>query len=271
MITNSENQTAYSADGTRIGFTKIGSGPVPLVIVHGALSVGVHWMPVAEAMAAHCTCYVMDRWGRGTSEDHNEYSLESEVDDIRAVLEAAGPNAYLLGHSSGAIYALETALQYPLTGLVLYEPPLHAFHGRFVEDALSRMRVAAREERFEDVVAIFARDEEGFGVSDDELSHMRTTPRWENMVALAPQSVCEWEELAEIGLTVDRYRGLQVPTLLLTGTLTKDHPSFATRALASTLPNARTVLLDGQNHLAHAAAPELVANEVVAFIRGNSR
>lgn len=164
MVLNSyERQTVRSADGTRIGFTRVSSGPVPLVIVHGALSAGVRWISVAEALADQCTCYVMDRWGRGASEDHAEYSLESEVDDIGAVLETAGPDAFLFGHSSGAIYALEAALQYPIAGLVLYEPPLHAFHGRFVDDALSRMLVAAREERFEDVVAIFARDEEGSG------------------------------------------------------------------------------------------------------------
>lgn len=50
------------------------------------------------------------------------------------------------------------------------------------------------------------------------------------MVALAPQSVREWDHLVEASLPVDRYEGITVPTLLLAGTETEDHPSFATHA-----------------------------------------
>lgn len=264
-----ENQTVRSADGTRIGFVKIGSGPVPVVIVHGALSTGASWRSVATAMAEHCTCYVMDRWGRGASDAHTDYSLTREIEDIAAVIEAAGPDVYLLGHSSGAIYALETAHRFPVAGLVLYEPPLHTFHGRFVEEILDRIRMAAREERFDEVVAIFLSDE--VQMPEDELSRMKGTPPWEHMVSLAPQSVREWEELAEVGLTVDRYRNVVTPTLLLAGTETKDHPSFATRALESTLSNTRTEMLNRQGHGAHLGAPDLVVQAVTDFIVGTFR
>lgn len=37
-----------SDDGTRIGFTKVEFGPISMVFVHGALSSGESWMPVAE-------------------------------------------------------------------------------------------------------------------------------------------------------------------------------------------------------------------------------
>jgi pimeloyl-ACP methyl ester carboxylesterase len=264
-----KNQTVRSADGTHIGFSKIGSGPLPLVIVHGALSSGEQWMPVATAMTEHCSCYVMDRWGRGGSDDRADYSLEREVEDIRAVLEVAGPDAYLLGHSSGAIYNLEAALHAPLAGLILYEPPLHAFHGPFVEDVLDCIRMAAREERFDDVVSIFFNDEAR--VPENELSRLKATQLWEHMVALAPQSVREWEELGEVGLTVDRYRNVAVPTLLLAGTITKNHPSFATQALESILPHARTVMLDGQGHSGSQSAPDLVAKVATSFMLEGSR
>lgn len=268
-MNGSEDQTVRSADGTRIGFAKLGSGQIPVVIVHGALSAGARWRPVAIAMAEHCTCYLMDRWGRGASENRTEYSLEREVDDIGAVIEAAGPGAYVLGHSSGAIYALEAARRYSIAGLVLYEPPLHAYRGRFVETVLPRVRVAARQGRFQDVVSIFLSGE--VGIPANELARMQATPLWEEMVALAPQSVREWEELADLGLTIDRYRDVRRPILLLAGTLTKNHPSFATRALESTLPDVRTVMLDGQGHVAHMIAPELVAKEVSATLRHLSR
>lgn len=101
---------------------------------------------------------------------------------------------------------------------------------------------------------------------EEELSLLKKTPLWEHMVALAPQSLREWEELAKVRLTVDRYRNLAVPVLLLTGSDTRDHPSFATDALQGILPNARTAVLDGHGHGAHLSAPDLVAREVTSVL-----
>ena len=104
---------------------EIGNGPVPLVIVHGVLDTAESWLMVAEALSEHRSCFVMDRRGRGRSGDGQAYSFEREVEDVEAVLHAAGPNAFLLAHSSGAIYTLEAARRTPVTGLILDEPPLH--------------------------------------------------------------------------------------------------------------------------------------------------
>lgn len=256
--------TVRSADGTQIGFRRIGSGPTPIVIVHGAISSSQTWMEVATSLAEHCTCYVMDRWGRGGSESREEYSFEREAEDIRAVLEVAGPDAYLLGHSSGAIYSLEAALEAPLAGLILYEPPLHANHGRFAEEILPRISEAAGEGRFDDALAIFLVEEAM--VPEEELASLRTTPVWEVQLGLTPQSVVEWQDMARAAPTVERYRSIEVPTLLLAGTETAEHPSFATDDLERLLPNVRTASLEGQGHTAHRIAPDLVAEEVAAFL-----
>lgn len=260
-----EQRSVLSADGTGIGFTKIGSGHVPLVIVHGALSTGRPWMPAATAMAEHVTCYVMDRWGRGQSASRADYSMEHEVEDIAAVLDAAGSGAYLLGHSSGAIYALEVAARSAVAGLVLYEPPLHAFHsGRFVDEVWDRIRVAGEEGRFEDAISIFLTDEAQ--MPPNALASLQTTPLWKEMVATAPQSVREWGELIQLQPTVERYEALVTRTLLLAGTETEAHPSFATKALANTLPNSRTRMLVGEGHFAHLSAPERLAEVVTEFV-----
>ncbi|HSM56058.1 MAG TPA: alpha/beta hydrolase [Candidatus Sulfomarinibacteraceae bacterium] len=257
-----KTQTVRSEDGTRIGFAKVGSGPVPLVIVHGALNSAEQWLSVAKALAEPCTCYVMDRRGRGRSGDAAAYDFEREIEDIAAVLQAAGPEAFLLGHSSGAIYALEAARRQSIEGLALYEPPLH-FQRQF-EEIFERIRPLMEQEQFNEAVVLFYREEAG--VPEEQLSVLRSTPLWRHMVALAPTAHREWEALLEAGLTVERFREVSEPTLLLTGTVTQDHTSFATRALEATLPDARVVLLEDQAHAAHRMAPELVAKEVADFM-----
>jgi pimeloyl-ACP methyl ester carboxylesterase len=75
MSAQPEDLSVRSADGTRIGFVKTGSGPA-LVLVHGVLNTADQWLSVAMAMADHCMCYVMDRRGRGRSDDGADYSLD---------------------------------------------------------------------------------------------------------------------------------------------------------------------------------------------------
>ena len=257
-----ETHTVRSADSTRIGFAKIGSGPAPLVIVHGALNSAEQWLSVAQALAEHCTCYVMDRRGRGRSGDGTAYVFDREIEDIAAVLQVAGPDAFLLGHSSGAIYALEAARRQPIAGLVLYEPPLHL--QRQFKEIFERIRPLMQQERFNDAVALFYWEEAG--LPEEQLSALRSTPLWTQMVTLAPTAHREWEALLETGLTVERFGEISVPTLVLTGTVTEDHTSFVTRALRSTLPDARIELLDDQAHAAHRMAPGLVARKVTDFL-----
>lgn len=115
MPVPSTTHTVRSSDGTRIGVHTLGSGP-PVVLVHGAWNWAEHWMDVAEQLADAYTCSVMDRRARGSSGDHDEYSFDREIDDVAAVLEDAGPDSSLLGHSSGAIYALETPVGRPSNG-----------------------------------------------------------------------------------------------------------------------------------------------------------
>jgi len=264
-----EYHTARSADGTAIGFTKIGSGSIRVVLVHGALSSGEQWMTVAQTMGENFTCYVMDRWGRGGSNSHTYYSLNSEAEDIVAVLKVAGPEAYLLGHSSGAIYALEAALKMPPAGLILYEPPIHAFHGRFAEETLKRIQDASVKGNFEEALSIFLTDEGG--LPESVVAKLQSTSGWDQMVKLTPHSVKEWSELAQKKPTVERYRDVAVPTLFLTGTETENHASFATQALHEMFPKSRIVKLNGQGHGANLDAPEIVAKEISSFILETNR
>src|SRR5690349_3668457 len=92
-----------SKDGTPIAYDRTGEGPA-VILVAGALSVRndpivAH---LAELLAQQFTVFNYDRRGRGDSGDTPPYAVEREIEDIDAIVDAAGGSAYLYGISSGA-------------------------------------------------------------------------------------------------------------------------------------------------------------------------
>ncbi|HEV8174641.1 MAG TPA: alpha/beta hydrolase, partial [Actinoplanes sp.] len=117
--------TVTSADGTTIAYETLGSGPA-LILVDGAMCYRDFGPArgLAKALADSYTVYIYDRRGRGGSGNTLPWSPAREVDDLAALLAAAGGSAYLFGCSSGAVLAADAANVLPgFTKLALYEPP----------------------------------------------------------------------------------------------------------------------------------------------------
>ena len=236
----------------------------PLVIGHGSLASSESWLSVATLLANRFTCFVMDRRGYGRSGNSPNYAIEREYEDIEAVLAAAGKEVSLLGHSYGAICALGAATRTEITHLVLYEPPL-AVSGSVTGGALGDYRKAIESGDLDGALALglnkFA------GVTSDQIQAIRSSPFWPKMASLAPSWVREVEAIEELGPSLDRYRDLLIPTLLLSGTLSPKYPlQDATGALGATLKHVQISRLEGQSHDAHSRAPTLVAERVAAFL-----
>jgi pimeloyl-ACP methyl ester carboxylesterase len=100
--------TVRSADGTAIAFDQVGRGPA-LVLVMGAFCDRSSAAVLAAALGSSFTVYSYDRRGRGDSGDQPTYAAEREIEDLGAVIQAAGGSAFVYGHSSGAALALEAA------------------------------------------------------------------------------------------------------------------------------------------------------------------
>src|SRR5574342_253652 len=123
--------TVRSKDGTAIAYERLGEGP-PLILVDGALcSRAFGPMPkLAPLLAPHFTVFMYDRRGRGESGDTKPYAKERELEDIGALVQAAGGKAHLVGLSSGAALVLEAAAAgLRVNRVAAYEPPY------MVEDA----------------------------------------------------------------------------------------------------------------------------------------
>jgi pimeloyl-ACP methyl ester carboxylesterase len=256
------DDSVRSADGTSIGYRRIGSGPT-IVVVHGALTTGEQWLQLADALADRFSCILMDRRGRGRSGDSVRYSISKECDDIEAILKLAGPSAALLGHSYGALCTLEAARRLPVVNLVVYEPPL-PIRGSVIGPAFGEMRVAVKAERLEEGLSIGLTGL--VKMSAEELAGLQASPQWPLMVALTPTWLRECEVLDKIEHGVARYSRIASPTLLALGTATAQHHVDATRALESALPNARVVELRDQGHFAHLTATAEFAAAITEFL-----
>ncbi len=255
---------ALSADGTRIAYRRLGSGPA-LVFVHGSVSTHTDWMRVARLLAPRYTCYTIDRRGRAHSGGGlSSYSLEREYEDIAAVIAQAGPLAALIGHSYGAICTLGAALRHPVPRLVIYEPPLSTgglIAGEYLEPYKRAIAEGDMDNALDIGLSRFTR------LTPQAIAAMRVSKAWPRLRALAPSWTRELEAMDTLDPSVDRYAALACPILKLVGALSPEHPlRDASRALAAVLPSARVETLEGHGHMAMRDAPERVAKLIENFL-----
>jgi pimeloyl-ACP methyl ester carboxylesterase len=258
-----------SADGTSIVVEHYGEGPA-LAVVPGALSDLTSWMACAPLLAHGRSVLVIDRRGRGGSGDAASYEPELEIEDVLAVLAAAGGPADLLGHSSGAILALQAAERTPreLRRLVLYEPPVFLEEDDRIPTDLPERLDALLASGDEDVaLETFLR--EGPRSPDAEIRGSRRHPVWSRMLTMA--RTAPYDARIQLGFDLDlrRLATMGTPTLMLIGTQSPSRMRNGSEAIAKALPAARIEELPGQGHIAHVLAPGLLADAVDRFLSGD--
>lgn len=141
-----------SRDGTSISYERRGSGPA-VILVGGGLDDGAENAPLAAALGGRFTTYNYARRGRGQSGDTPPYDVRREIEDIDALIAAAGGQAYLFGVSSGGMFALEAAA----AGLAVYDVPYDTASDaeqRF-DQYREQLDAALAEGRPGDAVALF--------------------------------------------------------------------------------------------------------------------
>jgi pimeloyl-ACP methyl ester carboxylesterase len=255
-------ETVRSADGTPIAVWRSGAGP-PLVLVHGTAADHARWAPVLPAFEERFTVLAVDRRGRGASGDDGAYAIEREFEDLAAVADHAGEGACLLGHSFGAICALEAPLlARPLRALVLYEPPVNTWITS--DDVVGQLEELLESGERDRLLALFMA--EVAGVSPEQIEVMRAQPAWPARLAAAHTIPRELRAAGEHRFDAAAVGGLDVPALLLRGSVTRDTFSRAVETVDAALPDGRVVTLDGQGHTAMDTATDLFVAEVLAFL-----
>jgi pimeloyl-ACP methyl ester carboxylesterase len=242
--------TVTSKDGTKIAYTKQGTGPA-VILVDGALcyrSFGP-MSHLAELLSPHFTVYTYDRRGRGESGNGKPFAVEREVEDIDALIQEAGGSAFMYGISSGACLALETALKLgnKVKKLAMYEPPYNAEDAARQEwkEYRKNLAEAIAADRGGDAVVLFMRL---VGTPADQAEGMRQAPVWPMFEAVAPTLAYDAAAMGEDrSVPVKRAANVAVPALVMNGTVIPFMLNTA-NALAKAIPNAQHRTLEGQPH-----------------------
>jgi pimeloyl-ACP methyl ester carboxylesterase/DNA-binding winged helix-turn-helix (wHTH) protein len=249
-----------AGDGTRLAYATSGTGP-PLVKAANWLShldydwespVWRHWL--AE-LSRRFRLIRYDERGCGLSDwDIGRFSFDDWVNDLEAVIDAAGLNRFpLLGISQGGPVAIAYAVRRPqrVTHLVLL--------GSYARGRRKRARTSDELDLAEARVSIVRL---GWGRPDPTYRQIfisrflpeATQEQWRSFDELQRRSTSPdnarrfVDEFANIDIT-NLAPKLTVPTLIMGSRREPDNNFEQSRALAALIPKSRLVPLDSSNHL----------------------
>lgn len=257
--------TVTSRDGTRIAYDRLGAGPA-VILINGALADRSASAEIARLLASHFTVLTYDRRGKGDSGDTPPYAVAREVEDIAALIAAAGGTAHVVGFSSGAALALEAAgaLGPKVPKLALYEAPYDEAPGaaaKWKAYRAEQAKLLAAGRAGEAVLhhMKFA------GVPDPVVAQLRGSPAWAGMEAMAATLPYD---VAVIGddrsVPTARAAKVSAVTLVMDGGANRDTMPFmaaSANKIAEAIPDARRRTLEGEGHnvSAKAVAPLLIS------------
>jgi pimeloyl-ACP methyl ester carboxylesterase len=259
-----------SADGTAIAFDRTGDGPA-VILVGGAFNDRMTPAPLAEVLAPSFSVYTYDRRDRGDSGFTPPYAVEREIEDLAAVIEAAGGSAHLYGHSSGGALALEgVAAGLPASKLAVYEVPFIVDEGRppLPGDYVEHLEELTAAGKRREIVGYFMT--EAVGMPAEMVAPMLDSPMVADMERLA--HTVSYDGRVMLRGTMDGgplpaewAESVTAPTLVMGGGESPQWLHSACDALAELLPDTQQRTLEGQDH---AATPDAVAPALADFFGG---
>jgi pimeloyl-ACP methyl ester carboxylesterase/DNA-binding CsgD family transcriptional regulator len=267
--------TRYAnSGGVRIAYQAIGHGPVDLVFVPGFISnLEVHWEDpgyryLLNRLAAFARVIQFDKRGTGLSDrldPHALPSLEVRMDDVRAVMDAAGSGrAVLLGASEGAPMSILFAATHPARtrALVLYGGYAHfytwvmnreALQG-FIQTAEAQWGTGASLPRF----------------APDKAHDPRFQAWWARFERLSVSPTAA-VALARMNAQIDVRHvlgGIRVPTLVVHRVDDARVKLAGSRYLAERIAGAKFVMLPGRDHPIWVGDVDGVVDEIEQFVTG---
>jgi len=266
--------SVVSADGTRIGYRRLGSGP-SVILLHGGVNASQHMVKLGHALADAFTVYLPDRRGRGMSGPFGDaYGIEREDGDLATIVEHTGAER-VFGPANGGLFALHGAIGLEQVHRVAAYEPLLLWGGP--DDAAIRRTFTAMQQMIrggrmgEGIVfsihesvdrevrrghmsrwpgAAVRAFPSGVGAALIDLVLRYQRPRsgnvaWRDLVASLP---AELDPVLDTEGTLEQYQQLDAQVLLMYGSETDPMFVDCAEALHAVLPHSTLLPLAGLNH-----------------------
>ena len=255
-------ETVISADGTPIAFERSGDGP-PVVFIGGGLNNKQMFFKFRSLLSESFTVLNYDRRGRGDSGDgdRDQYTIDLEIQDLEAVIDAAAEPCFVFSNCTGGLIAVQAAARgVPMVKLAMYEPPFSA--PKVPDDYMDRLKELIAADRRGDAVALFQREFVGF--PEEIITRFESHPIWPMFEAAAPTLLYDCMLSIDYGsIPLELLPKIAVPTLVIDG---GDSPLWirdACETLAREIPRGRHFRFEGESHLLN---QELTAPLVAEFL-----
>ena len=265
-----ETKYTQAAGGLNIGYQVIGDGPLNVVFVPGIVShldllwSTPQWVRFATRLASFARVAFFDKRGTGVSDPTSAYEpLDARMDDIRAVMDAAGmESAAIFGISEGGPLSVLFTATYPdrvkalaLYGTTAYVPNDHP-NFALLEDAFVNWGDGK-------VVTLL-----GPGIKDGVIMRF-TSGLVERAMASPRMALSLWDYIRNIDVR-PILPAIQVPTIVL-HRRNEFLPAEYGRSMADGIPGARFVELEGIDHIPWFGDVDALIDPIEEFFTGERR
>lgn len=242
-------------------------GGTPVVLVHGSATDARTWDPLCAVLPDGFEALAIDRRGHGQSDRGSSApeTFEPEGEDVAAVLQLAGPEAFVLAHSYGARCAIEAFRQGAVAAAaVLFEPLMSPLRtGHIAPDIIEPVRALERAGDADGALRLF------HDLATDTPSRLVDRLALEQSWQIGLESVGtlarELHATITDTLSAADLEHVVLPIRLLTGSRSLERFRVHARLFADALPGATLVELEGEGHLAHELSPRTIVAQLLAL------
>jgi pimeloyl-ACP methyl ester carboxylesterase len=273
--------THYAKSGdVNIAYQVVGDGPLDLVLVHGwveSFDPGWDIEPIARfyrRLASFSRLILFDKRGTGLSDrvpPENLPTLETRMDDVRAVMDAAGvERAALLGHSEGGAMSALFASTYPerTQALVMVGSAARTrwapdYPLGWTDEAVEELERSIIDDWGVELIRSLLQQYAPSIVDDEELVQAHTRAAFR---AASPSAAAA---LTRMAASIDIRHvlpAIRVPTLVLYRA--DEVFAGASRFVGERIPGAKVAELPGSDHMPWLGDQDSALDEIEEFLTG---
>ena len=267
-------------NGVYIDYNVEGDGE-PLFLIMGLTGGRKHWFFQMRSFRKHFRVVTLDNRGAGNADKPGEfYNIRTMADDTIGLMDYLGiDKAHILGMSLGSLIAQEIAINHPDRVIKLVLVAAYAVGEEMREVSTGMRRALGLEEGYSEEEAknvLSNIDVIKFMTGITALSFNKRLSR----MLFVPLSKRHAKRIGYEGLmgqlqasanceTLAKLHTIGASTLVLVGAEDRIIPPHSSDVIASRIPNAKLVKVEGGSHAFYIEMPRRFNREVLDFLKGN--